>query len=142
MLKSKLWVVRLLISAKREVVQPHLGTICKENENALSLTWFSLIPYDFMLEQTTWNSFKCLFGFSLGNLWNWDKRWIMPNLSLNAISSSAYFIHKGWSSRVNTTNSFRVLGWFTTMGIKFGCSGNGFCWWVFGHAQTNTNMIE
>ena len=47
-----------------QIVHHSLALSTKENGNTLNFTCFSEMPIGFMLEHTTWNSFKCLFGSS------------------------------------------------------------------------------
>ena len=84
-----------------------LALSARENENALNFTCSSKIPVGFMLEQTTWNSFKCLLGSSPTKPWKVGKSCIISDFNSNATSSWGYCMHKGYWSRSGVANSLR-----------------------------------
>lgn len=85
---------------------------------ALSLTCSSFLPIDFMLEQTTWNSFKFLFGSSLAKFLNVSNRCISLDLSSNHTFMLGYTLHKGCCFKSGTSNSLSTR---STVAISF-CS--------------------
>ena len=91
-----------------QVIEPLFSTISRENRKVFSFTCSSKIPVGFMLEYTTWNSFRCLLGSSPTKPWNIGKRWIILNFSSKATFSWGYSMHKGCWSRSGVANSFSV----------------------------------
>ena len=87
----------------------------RKKGKALSLTCSNKIPTGFILEHTTWNSFKCLLGSSPARPWKVGNKWIIPDLSSKATSNYGISMHNGCWSSVGTTNSFRV--WFLAKAI-------------------------
>ena len=110
----------------QELIEPEgrsysqsLTKLAKEKGNACCFTFSSKIPYSLMLERTTWNSFKFLWGSSLARPQKVGNKCINPDFNSKVAPKLQYSIHKGCWFKSGATKSFNVMLFMAMTSFSF-----------------------